>query len=1070
MRRIAFCVCLTMGCLCNQGASAETRKLPVIADLGICAHRGEVHLNTGGNPRIRVKGNEHYYLFQFDSGPISDWRITSATLHVKLAGGNLREVAFCTVPVPWVEGTAVNKPQDGSTCSTHPRYPSKGWPGLGLPGVGQADGTMQSATFNSPYMLWRPAKPKPVGDGWLDIPINPALVRAVAAGWSHGLVMSDEKGQTRENHDLFTREQSNARPYLVVKGETLPRPATLPVGPDCRAETYPQAAGFDGGAIRILPGSGNGREAIGHRIILRRNVGERADRGEPVRNVVTFGRAPEGREDVAPPWVVFEDLEPGAEYLIEVRSLHDRYALKGPMKVVAASAALDRPEAPAVGDIPTIPAVGGQAAGGWRVELRPATELVPPDARPLPDNAKLPVPAVPRNAWAGLQIVLFPPAGNEGPYEVWCNGLSLVSPRHMVPRLPETRFFRTHYVRKEDRRVAEVLVPLVDRENRRRHELDWPKDRPNGQTCQPLFLDVWVPKDATPGRYMGFIKVSGIRGELDRRVEIEVLPVALPDEFAIAGDMNTYGSPAGTMGVRTSDPRAFIEMERKYYRLAHAHRMTLNVLPYSQSGRINWRAAPTLVGEGDELRLDFAEWDERYGPLLSGKAFSTEQGYVGPGVGMPIRHMYLPFHENWPAKLADHFRPWPPPKGYDAFRKWSANLPPLEQCLGPLPDAKPSVHAHRTETYALTWQTGLCRMTGHLMAGRGPRTRFQVYLNNKHYFRDRRRSAGRGISLWLLDEPMFPDDFRALEYFGRIVRPVKLWASVLHVGPVEIDFRIDISRPARQRQWLDGLVNLNVCADQLHSRRRFIAHRKREFGERYWNYAMPPSFGDDNLPWAVWPVRSLCWGATGTLPWQTVGSDGDLKKADPTALMVPGRKFGLDEPVPSLRMKAWRYGLETAELLRMLAAERRWNDLQLRAFVGQVCGLDGWQDGMDPRPDGDIVTFDGMTWEKLETLRRAIAGALRLPVRVSGPRRNSARRTARLRPPGRRCASRPRRAGRPCSPGSAASAIRSPGRGGTSTGPARRRTPPPAGHESGFAAASQTTPRRSRGPARALWP
>ena len=102
----------------SPAAEAETRKLPVTADVGICAHRKEVHLNTGGNSRIRIKGNEHYYLFDFDARAIRSWRITKATLHLKLARGRLRKVAICTVPLPWVEGTARNKPQTGSSCYT----------------------------------------------------------------------------------------------------------------------------------------------------------------------------------------------------------------------------------------------------------------------------------------------------------------------------------------------------------------------------------------------------------------------------------------------------------------------------------------------------------------------------------------------------------------------------------------------------------------------------------------------------------------------------------------------------------------------------------------------------------------------------------------------------------------------------------------------------------------------------------------------------------------------------------------------------------------------------------------
>ena len=60
----------------------------------------------------------------------------------------------------------------------------------------------------------------------------------------------------------------------------------------------------------------------------------------------------------------------------------------------------------------------------------------------------------------------------------------------------------------------------------------------------------------------------------------------------------------------------------------------------------------------------------------------------------------------------------------------------------------------------------------------------------------------------------------------------------------------------------------------------------------------------------------------------------------------------------------------------MLREKRKWSDIQLRAWVGQVLQLDGWKDGMDPKPDAGIVTFKGVASEKLEILKRAIIGAL----------------------------------------------------------------------------------------------
>ncbi len=573
----------------------------------------------------------------------------------------------------------------------------------------------------------------------------------------------------------------------------------------------------------------------------------------------------------------------------------------------------------------------------------------------------VPVPITPRNAWVGLQIVIMPPKGTAGNVSVSIKGLEFVGPvRADVPPLQHVKLYRVWHVPKGKQYHAEVLVPLKAGE---KFLIPWPQNKVPNQANQAIFVDVWVPKKTTPGPYEGklIIRRNGKEEVMTAAIRIRVVGVALPDEFNIVGDMNTYSSPARAMGVKTSDPKAFMEMERKYYRLAHSHRMTLNVLPYSQSGSINWRGAPKIAGKGKDVKItDWKEWDERFGPLLSGEAFTKAHGYVGPGAGVPVHHMYLPFHENWPVKLADAFAPWPPPRDYKKFLRWTAGLPPIEKCF------------NERMGFGYVWAHRMNAFAGFLAGKNYLKTRYQVYLNNKYYFRNLKRSSGRGISLWLLDEPMFADDFLALRYFGRLVRGM----AVGDIVPFDFDFRIDISRPGYQRNWLDGLVDLNVCAGQLYKQRWLIAYRKRNFGEEYWNYRMPKSFTKDNLGWTVWPVRSYCWGATGTLPWQTIASDGDLAKADATALMYPGRKFGLNEPVPSLRMKAWREGLQIAELLRMLRIKNKWNDVQLRAFVGMACGLSGWRDGSDPVPDAGIVTFEGMDAARLEQLKRAALHAL----------------------------------------------------------------------------------------------
>ena len=970
MRKISLALALLA---LTAVAAGQIYTLPVTADVGICAHPKETALNTGGRSRVRVKGNEHYYLFRFDTGKLAGLRVRKATLHVRLAQGKLRRVAFCTVPCEWVEGKAVNKPQNGATCFSHVKYPTHVWPrgGDATPPEGKLHhlgGDMLEATFNSPAMRWAASDVEDAGDGWLEIPIDPELVMACAAGLSHGLVMSDEKGQTRENHDIYTREQANARPYLTVEchGEDAKLPQVIPMN----ARPLRELFGPNSVAVAMNAGWGKGQGYIGSRITL----------------TAADGSAKHERLALAGPEAVFDRLPAGGEFHGKVETYLGPHLIRyedpqGKPWVVKAPKAVEMPKAARLHEPNQKESSWGgrtqeyRVTGerGWSWWIVPAGHKADPKLKhPMPAlvaahaplKPGMAIPSTPRNAWVSVQVLLMPPGGKASDVSIELMELrdARENRRRTFAPLKQIRLYRVWHVPKGKDPHAEVLVPLKPGE---KFDIPWAANKVAGQANQAILVDVWVPEYAGPIPYEGALAVwQGGKKVAEAPLAVEVANVTLLDEFHIAADMNTYGSPAGAMGVDGKDRRAFLEMERKYYRLAHAHRMTLNILPYGQSGLPNRPdSAPdiffTKVPRGElpkHVGGSWEDWIDRHGPLLDGSAFSAKTGYIGPGAGHPIRHMYLPFHENWPAKLADHFRPWPPPGDYDKFLTWSAELPPIERCFDKAVEYK--------------WRTALDGFMELADRLEWRRTRFQVYLNNKYYFRRGKDAGERAYSLWLLDEPMFADDFLALRHFGRITADARNGLKQRSM-PAPVDYRIDISRPTHQRDWLDGLVDLNVCAGQLYEQRHLLAHRKRGFGEAYWNYRMPESFGESNLGWALWPVRSFCWGAAGTLPWQTIGSDGDLTKADATALMYPGRKFGLTEPIPSLRMKAWREGLQTAELLRMLKEKNKWTDVQLRAWVGQVCGLEGWQDGFDPAPDAPIVTFRGMTAPRLSALQRA---------------------------------------------------------------------------------------------------
>ena len=724
-------VLLSTVLLVASAGHAETVKLPVTADVGICAHPREAHWNTGGNSRIRIKGNEHYYLFAFDARPLRHWKISSATLHLKLLRGRLRRVAFCTVATAWVEGTAVNEPQKEATCFTHVKYPETAWTPAG--------GTMLDATFNSPYMRWQRSDVKYMGK-WMEIPIAPDLVQAVAVGLSHGLVMSDEKGQTRENHDVYTRRRASARPYLAVEGMRHHTAAGLQ-RPPAKAAPCTAASGFRTGAVEVDV-SWKGRKALGSRVSLRL-------RGDP-----TAGATYE-QVTLNDRLVVFDKLTPVVRGQGTRKWSVDIETFVGPQKYqcnVAGVAQSEGLPVPGAAEFQRPETFLQTIAGtdGWRAQVLPITDKAPSPggiAAAAAESAQasmLPVPITARNAWVGLQVVLLPPNGSASNVSVSVEPPAFAGKRLRTEALPlgHIRLFRTWCVPKAGRYHSEVLVPLGIA-----HQFDipWKLNKLPRQVSQAILVDVWVPSSAAPGPYGGKLLVRrDDKTVVAVPLRLQVSDVTLPDQFHVVGSMNTYGPPAGRMAVPRSDALAFTEMERKYYRLAHAHRMTLNALPYSQSGQIGPLGAPEVSGKGADCKVvDWSGWDERFGPLLSGEAFAGKSGYVGPGEGLPVRHMYLPFHENWPAKLAEHFEPWPPPQDYRKFLLWSAGLNPIEDCFDP--------------AFEEAWDAILRQFRDHLAAQKWTRTRYQVYMNNKHYFRDTTRSGGRGISLWLLDEPMFAD-------------------------------------------------------------------------------------------------------------------------------------------------------------------------------------------------------------------------------------------------------------------------------------------------------------------------
>lgn len=167
-----------------------------------------------------------------------------------------------------------------------------------------------------------------------------------------------------------------------------------------------------------------------------------------------------------------------------------------------------------------------------------------------------------------------------------------------------------------------------------------------GQKNQGLWIDVYVPYDrkaAPPGRYTGEVVVSWEGGGQAVQVALDVWDFALPEESHLPGDIWN-----GSM--RSMPPGE----ELAYYQLARQHRFTPLIYAYR----------PGLTIKGSTVALDWTEFDRRLSPYLDGSAFTIQRGYWGPGYGLPLDHIMLPLNNEkrgnkataWPMAVPDQGR------------------------------------------------------------------------------------------------------------------------------------------------------------------------------------------------------------------------------------------------------------------------------------------------------------------------------------------------------------------------------------------------------------------------------
>ena len=423
----------------------------------------------------------------------------------------------------------------------------------------------------------------------------------------------------------------------------------------------------------------------------------------------------------------------------------------------------------------------------------------------------------------------------------------------------------------------DALIPLDARVNAAfGMPFDLP-DRTNAvpdQKVQGIWVDVFIAPDQAPGTYEGAIQVTAqaevktVQESLHLR--LEVFPFALPQENHLGISLNDYGS--------ISPRRMSREKLWAFYQLCHAHRCVLDVL-YN---------APKATGAGDALRLDWMEYDAAFGPLFDGRAFTAARGYRGPGEGVPVPRFYLPFETSggWA---------WPlPPEGIE------------------------------TAPYETAVKEALREFERHFLEQGWTRTKLMMFYN-------RYDESGR---------------VKEISYLAQLLREAGLRE------PGRFLYRVDGGPPAVVRGvglehvgiWC---INGNVRYTHVAEQREIIRH-----GGQIWVYssnsAREPCIGAPYLDTEALALRTWGW-----IPWKYRDSvstmcewgtfyHGNLKRwRDPSLaaalggkqvlngdalLIYPGEFVGVDQPIPSIRLKVLRRGSQDYEYLWLLA--QRTGDVQ----------------------------------------------------------------------------------------------------------------------------------------------
>src|SRR5438477_2449620 len=219
-------------------ASAERVSCPTTADNWVDAPAWEPHsresLNHGSDDRLIVNSRNSFALLAFDRTPARRLSIQKAILRVRRKPD---PVPLTVVGISTISGSGPWTEKEMNYFFARKDQP---W---SYPGSDLAD-----VIFGLGGSLYAYVSARDTGDGWYEIDIPPQIATALAISDQFGLMLTDEKGQTRTRHAISSRESADP-PVLIIDGTRTLSILPVPVF----ALTPPSAAAL--GRTSLRPGS-----------------------------------------------------------------------------------------------------------------------------------------------------------------------------------------------------------------------------------------------------------------------------------------------------------------------------------------------------------------------------------------------------------------------------------------------------------------------------------------------------------------------------------------------------------------------------------------------------------------------------------------------------------------------------------------------------------------------------------------------------------------------------------------------------------------------------------------------